>query len=204
MADPAPDRPAKAGRSTFGPTVLLGLVTSGFTAIASNQTLATARPTETGVVYADLQEGAQLPLVLTLSLVALASWGVLLVTRGVVRRGVAVLALLAAAGAAVAVVLGRGLLLDDYRADFRDIGATPDVDFTGWYLLAVVLAVLAVLPALVAVRHVGRWPEMGSRYDAPGDTERRRPASGAPGTPEEEPSSLDLWKAIDEGRDPTR
>ena len=191
---------ARSARSTFGPTVLAGLATAGFTAIATNQTLATARPAESGVLYSGLQEGSQVPLGLTLSLVVLACWGVLLVTRRAVRRGVAVLGLVAALGAAASVLLARGMILDSYRDDFRDISATPVVDFTWWFWAALVLSVLAVLPAAVAVRQVGRWPEMGTRYDAPGDQE-----PGRTGTDEEdEPSSLDLWKAIDEGRDPTR
>jgi hypothetical protein len=41
---------------------------------------------------------------------------------------------------------------------------------------------------------VPQWPEMGRRYDAPTD---------APATQEIE-SDRDLWKALDEGRDPTR
>ena len=187
-------------RAGFGPVVLAGLATSGLTAIATNQTLATARPTESGVVYSDLQEGSQVPLALTLSLVVLASWGVVLVTRGVVRRGVTVLGLVAAVGAAVSVALGRGMILDSYRDDFRDIGATPVVDFTWWYWAALALSVLAVLPAAVAVRQVRSWPEMGTRYDAPGD---QQPGRGSTHE-DDEPSSLDLWKAIDEGHDPTR
>ena len=47
-------------------------------------------------------------------------------------------------------------------------------------------------------RYVRGWPEMGRRYDAPADG-----AAVAPTTPVEEQSSLDVWKAIDEGRDPT-
>ncbi|GEP37187.1 hypothetical protein NPS01_08500 [Nocardioides psychrotolerans] len=193
-------RPDGSARSAFVPTVLAGLATAGLTAIATNQTLATARPTESGIVYSDLQEGSQVPLALTLSLVVLACWGVVLVTRRVVRRGVAVLGLAAAVGAAASVVLGRGMIIDSYRADFRDIGATPVVDLSWWYWLALVLSVLAVLPAAVAARQVGRWPEMGTRYDAPGDQEAVR----ATPDEDEEPSSLELWKAIDEGRDPTR
>jgi len=37
---------------------------------------------------------------------------------------------------------------------------------------------------------------MGSRYDAPG-------AAGSADRPEEPESNLDIWKALDEGRDPT-
>jgi Tryptophan-associated transmembrane protein (Trp_oprn_chp) len=42
---------------------------------------------------------------------------------------------------------------------------------------------------------VRSWPEMGSRYDAPG----RRAEAEDPARMEE----IDLWRAIDEGRDPT-
>jgi Tryptophan-associated transmembrane protein (Trp_oprn_chp) len=41
------------------------------------------------------------------------------------------------------------------------------------------------------------WPEMGTRYDAPGS------APPPPVAPPEEQSNLDLWKALDEGHDPT-
>ena len=39
-----------------------------------------------------------------------------------------------------------------------------------------------------------RWPEMGSRYDAP---------TGRPGRRPEDLDDLDLWRAIDQGHDPT-
>ena len=42
------------------------------------------------------------------------------------------------------------------------------------------------------------WPEMGRRYDAPADATAERAAP----LPEEQ-ENLDLWKAMDEGRDPT-
>jgi hypothetical protein len=71
-----------------------------------------------------------------------------------------------------------------------------DPGFTGWFWTSAVCAVAAVAPAALAVRLVGYWPEMGSRYDAPG---------GGPTRPEgtvAEPDR-DLWHALDEGRDPT-
>ena len=46
---------------------------------------------------------------------------------------------------------------------------------------------------LVAVRGAGRWPEMSRRYDAPGDGVGSDGRTGA----------TDLWRALDEGRDPT-
>jgi hypothetical protein len=45
---------------------------------------------------------------------------------------------------------------------------------------------------VVAVRFCPVWPEMGSRYDAPAT----RPQA-------EDLDDLDLWRAIDQGHDPT-
>ena len=52
--------------------------------------------------------------------------------------------------------------------------------------------------AVAAVRLAPAWPEMGSRYDAPAT---HGPSAAA--TPAEERTSLDLWKSMDEGDDPT-
>jgi hypothetical protein len=55
-----------------------------------------------------------------------------------------------------------------------------------------------VLTTAAAVRLVPGWPEMGRRYDAPADA-----APQLAEQPPEEQENLDLWKAMDEGRDPT-
>ena len=73
--------------------------------------------------------------------------------------------------------------------------SAQDTGFTGWFWTAAVASVVAVVPAALAVRLVPTWPEMGSRYDAPAGA-----ASAAPETVE---TDLDLWHALDEGRDPT-
>ena len=125
----------------------------------------------------------------------LAAWGVLLVTRGRVRRAFAVLTrswpspwwspwwsayvtLPDGAGSSYDELMGRG---------------AADAGFTGWFWTAAVCSVLSLVPAVLAVRLVPRWPEMGSRYDAPG-----------PGTARDHGrSQQDLWQELDEGRDPT-
>ena len=56
-----------------------------------------------------------------------------------------------------------------------------------------VAAVGCVLTTLLAVRLVPAWPEMGRRYDAP-------PGRRAPAEPQ---GNLEIWKALDEGHDPT-
>ena len=152
--------------------------------------------------------GASYPLASAVSLVLLASWGVLLVTRGRVRRVFAAVALLAAVGLVLTVVSGYVTLPDSANDALDGLRgrAGEDASFTGWFWTAAVCAVVAVVPAVLALRLVRSWPEMGSRYDAPvgsgtgpgGPGAEEDPA--AAGVPETE---LELWHALDEGRDPT-
>ena len=111
-----------------------------------------------------------MPLAGALSLVVLACWGCVLVTRGRVRRVVAVLGCSAPLGVLVAVVVGWSAAARPLRGRGRDVGG--DVGgrgSTGWYWAAAIAAVaLASLATALAVRWCGSWPEMGSRYDAPG------------------------------------
>lgn len=217
VAGPASSPAASPSRRTFGPVVLLGL--AGGAAAAVGGSRPALRPDVEGetaqVVEVTLQQGdsLSLPLVTSLGLVVLACWGVVLVTRGRVRRAVTVLAALAATGALVAALAAWGDLQDTVDAAVAATGATGGGAPTGWYVLALVGPALALVAALAAVRLVPRWPEMGSRYDAP-STEGQGAAAGArPGAASAhdadadadpaEASNLDLWRAIDEGRDPT-
>ncbi len=185
-------------RRTFGPVVLLGLATAGLAAVAS------AKPwIGTGVegggdaTMTALDAGTRYPLASALSFVLLAAWGVLLVTRGAVRRAFAVVALLASVALVVAVVVAYVTLPDTVRDSYDQLmgRGSGDEGFTGWFWTAAVCAVLSVVPAALAVRLVPTWPEMGSRYDAPGSRE--------PSTEETPTREQDLWAALDEGRDPT-
>jgi uncharacterized membrane protein (TIGR02234 family) len=203
-------RPRRRG---FAPTVAAGLASAGLTAVAANQTWATAEAEAGQFAFTTLTEAPQVPLVLTLALVVLAAWGVLLVTRGRARRLVAWLGVVAAAGALVAAVAGRWTLEASFERDFADQGATAVVDFGAWWWVAVAAAGLSLVTTVLAAVQVGRWPEMGTRYDAPGTAgpSAGSPAgspgettAGSPGeTPAAEQTNLDLWRSIDEGRDPT-
>ncbi len=69
-----------------------------------------------------------------------------------------------------------------------------------WPWLAGLGALASLVTTVLAVRWAPGWPEMGSRYDAP------TAGGGAAAADLVDPadrSSLDLWKAMDEGRDPT-
>ena len=183
--------------------LLLGILAGTLGAVAGNKPWAEATGRRAGQ-FSDLAisaDAAEMPVAAALALVVLACWGVVLVSRGWVRRVVTVLGAAAALGTLVSVVLGRSSVPDALRASFADLGgAEVTVHLTGWFWLAAVAAVLSVAASVLAVQQVPNWPEMGSRYDAPGAA---APQAAPQTQVAEEQSSLDLWKAMDEGRDPT-
>ncbi len=191
-----PDERSRPSRRTLGPVALAGLAGSGLATVASTRVWFTPEQAPDGPLVAGLTDtGGQAPLAVSLGLVCLAVWGALLVTRGRVRWLLTWLGLLAAGGLVATWAWAWWAVPDALRADL----GTPDqvVATSGWYWLAGVGGLLATVAALAGVRLVRSWPEMGRRYDAP--------SSGAPaadGDPAER-SSLDLWRALDEGRDPT-
>lgn len=192
-------------RHRFAPVALGGLATGVLAAVAGNQAWAVAEAGAATTADAALANAAgaagaidaSAPPVTALALVLLATWGVVLVSRGRARRAVTWLGLLAALGVlgfAVAAWLSTpGTLVDSGSAG--DGAAARTV----WAYLGVVAGLAAVLTSVLAVRSVRHWPEMGRRYDAPGDDA----APHGSDVPLEEQTNLDLWRAIDEGRDPT-
>ena len=200
MADP------RMARRTFGPVVLLGLASAALAAVAGNKPWVTG---SSGDVDADADAGSAMasalsldavresPLAAALALVVLACWGVLLVTRGRFRRGVAALALVASVGLLVVTVEGAWSVRDKLTDALFELSGTDtaSTSYTGWYAAALVGAVLCLLTTLAAVAWARSWPEMGSRYDAP--------AGEATGESDAPTENIDIWKALDEGRDPT-
>ena len=200
MPDPAePVAPPAGGRSCFGPVVLLGLGTGALAAVASAKPWVggAAKAGSSDATMATLDAGSKFPLASAVSLVLLAAWGVLLVTRGRVRRVFAWLTVVAAVALVACVVVAHSTLPDTARDSLDGLlGRSADTSLNGWFWTTAVCAVLALVPAGLATRLVARWPEMGSRYDAP----------GAPVAPSETNSldpDRDLWHALDEGHDPT-
>ncbi len=200
-------------RRTFGPVVLLGLATAGLAAVASAKPWVGSGRTGGGPGGGDasmtaLDAGTRYPLASALSLVLLAAWGVLLVTRGRVRRVFAWVALIAAVALLVSVVVAYFTLPDSAASSYDQMmgRSSQDQGFTGWFWTTAVCAVLALVPTVLAVRLVPGWPEMGSRYDAPGARGVTPGPDGDPtgNTAAEQPvREQDLWQALDEGRDPT-
>jgi uncharacterized membrane protein (TIGR02234 family) len=186
--------------------VLLGLVGGGLTAIAGGRAAVAAQGKgATAVSSGFVPYDAHQPLVSALGLVVLACWGVVLVTRGRVRRAVAALGTLASAGAVASAVTGWSQVADRLSSELAQVGV-PDAatTHTAWWWCSLLAPVLALVAGVLAVRLAPSWPEMGTRYDAPtgGSSAAAAPAATVDVEPGER-SSLDLWKALDEGRDPT-
>jgi len=179
---------------SFAPTVLAGLAGSALAAVASARDWATATGDAAGVaVQASVKGSSSAPLVIALALLGLACWGVLLVLRGRVRRVFAVLGVVVSAGVVAATLVALGRVRDDAVAAVLARGATGtggDTSLTAWYVVTVAAGLLATAALAVAVVRCAHWTAMGSRYDAPA----ARPAAVG---------DQDLWRAIDEGHDPT-
>jgi uncharacterized membrane protein (TIGR02234 family) len=189
------DAPGRQRHRAFAPTVLLGLVGAGLAAVASTRAWAAVRGDAAGLqVEASVTGADSRPLVAALSLVALASWGAVLVLRGRGRRVVAGLGLLASAGVVIATLTGISAVRADAVAAAVAQGArsgSATTMLTAWLPLTVLGGAVALASLAVAVRQAPRWPAMGSRYDAPATRGQ---------APEAEE---DMWRALDAGRDPT-
>jgi uncharacterized membrane protein (TIGR02234 family) len=191
---------------SFGPTVLGGLAAAVLTAVAAARDWSTASGSAAGVdVTAAATGSASAPLGVALGLVALASWGVVLVLRGWMRRAVAAVGALASAGVVAAVVAAFHSAQRDavHAVTARGGTGAASSSLTGWYYVCGVAAALTLVAFVVAVLTCPRWPAMGSRYDAP--TARAPGAASASGqdVSEQDISGQDMWHALDDGRDPT-
>lgn len=197
-------------RSSFGPVVLLGLGSAALAAVAGNKpwTEAYNAGGDCGSYPADLSMldlAKDAPLAGALALAMLSTWGVILVTRGLVRRLMAVLAVAGSIGFLAATWDARTSLkaaaLDDVVERFGPpVGGcqAASIHMNDWWPAALLAGLLALMAALLAALLAPYWPEMGSKYDAP--------SAGTPVTavPLEQQSSADLWKSLDAGHDPTR
>lgn len=192
-----PERPRSR---SFGPTVLVGLGGATLAAVAGARDWAHTSGTALGAPVTAAAKGSEsAPLVVALGLVALAAWGVVLVVRARTRRVVSVLGALASLGVVAATVAAHGRAQQDSLSAVLAKGASGadafSTSLTGWYYAAAVGGVLTFAAFVVAVAAAPRWPAMGSRYDAP--AARADAEAAAPATEQ------DMWRALDDGRDPT-
>lgn len=187
-------KPRRERDRSYAPAVLAGLGGGGLAAVAGSRVWATTTGDAAGIkVDASVTGAESQPLVAASALVALAAWGVVLVMRGRVRRLVALVGLVASIGALLSVALGYGAVQDDAAAAAVARGASGDsfeTTLSAWYYLAALGSAVTSAAFAVAVARAPKWPAMGTKYDAPS-------ARPTPATDE------DMWRALDEGRDPT-
>ncbi len=189
------------GRRLYAPVVLGTLAAGGLAFVALGRTWERARVAADGLPsdVVVVSGSDAYPLASALALVVVTAAIAVLATGRRVRRGVGALVIAASVGAIVAMIDGRRAL-DSTLSD----AVTASPAFTGggsvvrtttsWDLVAIAAFVLAAVLGLIVVVFSARWPTMSGRYDAPS-------ASPAPVVPETE---ADIWKALDEGRDPTQ
>ncbi len=206
-------RPGRRG--TFGPVVLAGAAATALAAVGATRTWATLGNPRAGAVAGGLPPltGTDVnPLVGALALVSLASWGTVLVLRGRARRGAAVLGLVASLGALLALLTSLlGSTVAGALARTSGVAAADVIaDRTAWPYVTGLGLVVALGAFALAVRDAPGWPAMSSRYDAPTGAasptgavgpDRARPGDGEAAPPEGDERAL--WRALDEGRDPT-
>ena len=187
-------------RRLYAPVVLGTLATGGLAFFAASRTWAHVRVATDGLPSDSVNvSGADAqPLVSALALVIVTAALAVLAASPRVRRGVGVFTVLVAVTAAIVVLVGSSL---DSAVD-RAVEASPaftgsgDHDFTtsAWKFVTVLAFALAALLGGVTAKFGATWPTMSSRYDAPA----ARPTVEAP------QSDAEMWKALDEGRDPTQ
>lgn len=188
-------------RRLYAPVVLATLATGGLAFFAAGRTWAESEVVTDGLAPATVSVSgtdAQ-PLVSALALVVVTSALAILAAGPRLRRFVGVLTILAAGiGAVVVPRSGSGRLADalvtaaEKSPAYSGPASLSEVTHTPWDLVTITAFVLAVALGAVTVRFGPQWPTMGSRYDAPSS----RP-------PKDNRTDTDMWKAMDDGQDPT-
>lgn len=197
------DMPPAQPPIRYAPTLVLGLLGAvALTVGVSKPWLtATAKQSSLPTLHAEVTGADLAPIAGALGFVVLAAFGAVIATRGWVRRALGVLIVVAAAVVLVAAIDppgGTDSLRDGLTAKGWTSGSF-DTATTWWRWLTIVGAIVCILAGLAVAAYGGRWATMGSTYDAP----HPRPAADVV-PPAEDLSEAELWREIDQGRDPTR
>lgn len=190
----------KRARRWYAPTVLGLLAMGGLAFLSSSRQWVSATVASDGLPSDSVEiTGSQaLPLVGALALVVVTAALAVLATGGRVRRAVGAITVLAAVTGLWVVVTGGGSI-DSAFADaveqspaFTGGEVPPSSQSVLWPVVAGVAFAIATVLGLLTVAVGHRWSAMSRRYEAPSGAAPARPRTEA-----------DIWKALDEGRDPT-
>ena len=187
-------------RRLYVPVVLATLAAGGLAALSASRTWAHVVIATDGLPSdsVDVSGSDAQPIVTALAVVIVTAALAVLAASARVRRGVGVFTVLVALTGTAVVLAGHGSVDDAVQRAIRESPAftstVPDYDTSGWRIVTVVAFAVAALLGGVTAWFGHTWPTMGSRYDAPN-------AHPEPTGPD---SEADMWKALDEGRDPTQ
>jgi uncharacterized membrane protein (TIGR02234 family) len=191
-------------RLRYGPTLVLGLAGALAMTVGVAKPWVTATARQTGLPQIEVAvSGADLaPLAGALGVVVLAAFGAVIATRGWVRRALGMLIVLASLVVLVSALHPPGATgeLEDALGAKGWTGGDYDSGIAAWRWLALAGSVASILAGLAISRYGGRWATMGAAYDAPGGSQ-----DAVPGRQPDPAASTeaDVWREIDEGRDPT-
>jgi uncharacterized membrane protein (TIGR02234 family) len=205
---PAATGSALRGGRGYALTVAVGLAAAGTVAVGVSHPWVTATAIVAGLprIEAAVTGADAVPFAGACGPVLLASFGAVLATRNRVRQTVGVL-IVALAAVVLVSAAHPGDLSPLVRSRLSARGWSAASAYATstqpWRWLVLVAAVACLVAGVLVVRLGPGWPTMGRRYDAP-----ETAASPAPARQESAgTASLDeegLWRALDEGRDPTR
>lgn len=185
-------------RRLYAPVVLGLLAAGGLALLAGTRTWLRATVESPGlpsdVVTVNGRDAA--PIAVGMALIVIAAALAVLATKTWLRRGVGALVVVASLVGAVFAQTSDPSIEPFTRVLAESPAFTgnnqPDVLIhTAWQLVTVAAFLVAAVLGVVVVAMAGRWPTMGSRFEAPAATK------------DEPRTEADLWAAMDEGRDPT-
>ena len=190
-------------RRWFAPTVVGTLALGGLMFLGASRTWVSAAVRAEGLPTDEVAvTGADgLPVVAAMALVVAAGGLAVLSTRGRLRQVVGCVIVAASLLILVFVLTGAAQLESAFDDAVRQSAAftggdIPEPDGSAWRWIVGACAVLTSALGALAVASSAQWPTMSGRYDRPGAVEE-------PTVDPDEASGSELWKALDDGRDPT-
>jgi uncharacterized membrane protein (TIGR02234 family) len=195
---------ATRGRRLYGPIVTGLLVVGAIALFAVTRAWATATVRTPGVPTDQVEaSGADAaPVLIALSIVVIAAALAVVASGGWVRQVIGLVVATVAAWAAVQALsvdiagapMARALV--DSPANLGAAHPVPDV--SAWPVVAGAAFAVAAVLGLVIVLFGRQWPRMSKRYD-------RTSGEPSPVTPDipADADDAELWRALDDGRDPT-
>lgn len=197
----------RASHRGYAPALLSGLAGAVAVTVGVTRPWATATGTMPGlpVIHAEADGSTLAPLAGAFGVVLLAAFGAVIATRGWVRRGLGGLIVVVAIVVVIAAIHPGGAhdALADGLSAKGWAGGPFHTGVAWWRWLTLAGGLVAMVAGAAIARYGGGWATMGSRYDSPAgksDASRSSASSQDSGEAEDEAA---MWKAIDQGRDPT-